>query len=255
VLANDQIGIDAWRLRLHSPALSTAEPGQFAMLSLRHPDGFGHAMPRPMAIYGRDRVAETADIVYRVVGRGTEEMSGWTPTDRVPVVGPLGRPFLLAASARVIVLLGRGIGTCSLASLAKDAAAVGVRVIAVSSARDAARLIGVEDYERAGVAKVISVVDRDGSSDPRQVADELRAAGAERADAFFVCGSARLLRLAADLAAASGASVQVSLEARMACGLGFCHGCAAGQRTDAQETSLVCVDGPVFDLLPENARG
>jgi dihydroorotate dehydrogenase electron transfer subunit len=130
--------------------------------------------------------------------------------------------------------------------LAREAAAAGVRVVAVASARHAGVLIGPETYRGSGVAHVLEVIDEDGSSDPAALAPRLADACADGVDELYVCGSARLLALAADLAARHGGGVQVSLEAHMACGLGFCHGCAAGRPGAPHETPLVCADGPVF---------
>jgi dihydroorotate dehydrogenase electron transfer subunit len=127
----------------------------------------------------------------------------------------------------------------------------GVRVYAVSSARTTDALVGGDFYRERGVQHVLAVTDADGSSSvdrlgARLVAD-LRTAPVEQ---VFVCRSRRLVSLATDLAARCGAEVQVSLEAHMACGLGYCHGCASGAPGFADESPLICADGPVFACLP-----
>jgi dihydroorotate dehydrogenase electron transfer subunit len=216
------------------------------MLTVARPGEPAPVLPRPMAIYGVDPGRGTVDVVYRVVGEGTSRLTGWRSGEPMVTVGPLGRGFVLRETMKRILLLGRGIGTCSLTSLAAEACAQGVRVVAVASARNPDALIGPDDYRAYGVEEVIDVVDSDGSSAVDVLAARLDAACRDGVDEIFVCGSGRLLAAAADIADRTGAGVQVSLEAHMACGLGFCHGCAAGRPGLPHETPLVCADGPVF---------
>ena len=106
-------------------------------------------------------------------------------------------------------------------------------------------------------ARVIAVTDDDGSSAIPALGERLRAEFRAAPPAvILVCGAGVLARLAAELGAEWGVPVQVSLEAHMACGLGYCHGCAAPVATDPEtEGPLVCVDGPVFDaVLPAASR-
>lgn len=245
------VGPEYRRLTLAAPeAARTASPGQFVMLTVARPGEASPVLPRPMAIYARDRASGTIDIVYRVVGEGTRRLTSWEVGEGMVMVGPLGRGFVVPDGARRIMLVGRGIGTCSLTMLGAEAAAAGVRVTAVVSARHGGALVGTDFYRLAGVDEIITVVDEDGSSSPDALALRLLPRCAEGVDEFFVCGSTRLVALAADLADRTGAGVQVSLEAHMACGLGFCHGCAAGRPGVPTETPLVCADGPVFRYRP-----
>jgi dihydroorotate dehydrogenase electron transfer subunit len=241
------VGAEYWQLTLAAPEVAGAtNPGQFVMLTIARPGDPAPVLPRPMAIYARDPSAGTIDVVYRIVGEGTRRLTDWRSGEEMITVGPLGRGFVVAEGARRIVLIGRGIGTCSLTVLAADAVRAGVQVAAVASARHRGVLIGPDTYRAAGVSEVVGVVDEDGSSAPAALARRLAGWCADGVDELYVCGSARLLALAADLARRHGAGVQVSLEAHMACGLGFCHGCAAGRPGLPRETPLVCSDGPVF---------
>lgn len=252
VVRHDPAGPEYRCLTLAAPeAAAQAAPGQFVMLTVARRDEPSPVLPRPMAINARDPGSGTIDIVYRVVGEGTRRLASWRAGEAMVMVGPLGRGFVVPNGARRIVLLGRGIGTCSLTMLGAEAAAAGVQVTALASARHRGALIGTELYRAAGVDEVITVVDEDGSSGPDALATLLLPRCGDGVDEFFTCGSARLLVLAADLADRAGAGVQVSLEAHMACGLGFCHGCAAGRPGLPHETPLVCTDGPVFRYGPQ----
>lgn len=247
VLANLPITDDYWRITLAARRIAeSATPGQFVMLTIAPTGEPAPVLPRPMAIYGWDRVAGTIDVVYRIVGEGTRRLATWAPGESMVVVGPLGRGFSLPARHGTALLLGRGIGTCSLTALASEATARGVAFHAVASARNRGALIGEEAYRAAGASEIILAVDDDGSSAPERLREHLRPLRDRGLSAIYVCGSNRLLGLAAELAAGIEAEIQVSLEAHMACGLGFCHGCAAGRPGIPHETPLVCLDGPVF---------
>jgi dihydroorotate dehydrogenase electron transfer subunit len=256
VLSNVPLTADYWRLTLASPEIAAAaQPGQFVMLTIANPEDPAPVLPRPMAIYGWDRTGGTFDIVYRIVGDGTRRLAAWRPGRPMVVVGPLGRGFTLPDRRGPVLVLGRGIGTCSLTALAGEATARGFQVHAVASARNRGALVGHEAYRAAGAAQIIEAVDEDGSSAPERLRERLTALSDEGLAAVYACGSNRLLALGADLAAANRAEVQVSLEAHMACGLGFCHGCAAGRPGLPRETPLVCADGPVFRYLALGAEG
>ncbi|TQM11793.1 dihydroorotate oxidase electron transfer subunit [Pseudonocardia kunmingensis] len=237
-------------LRLAAPDIAAAaRPGQFVMLTAaRHRSG-GPVLPRPMALYSWDADAGVVDILYAVVGGGTRALSAFAPGERMVVVGPLGRGFDVHPGTTRVLLLGRGIGTCSLTGVAQELARAPVDVVAVTSGRDPGSVIGAEEFRAHGAVAVAAVSDADGSSD----VGELRARLCHDLDdrppqQILTCGSERLARLSAELGARWGATVQVSVEAHMACGLGYCHGCATGTVDDGVESPLVCRDGPVFGL-------
>jgi dihydroorotate dehydrogenase electron transfer subunit len=247
VIGNVAITPEYRRLTLESPAIArSAQPGQFVMLTIARPEDPAPVLPRPMAIYGWDREAGTFDVVYRIVGEGTRRLARWEAGSAMVVVGPLGRGFTLPDRKGSVLFLGRGIGTCSLTSLAGEATAAGFQLHAVASARHRDALVGDEVYRAAGAVQVVTATDDDGSSAPAVLRELLAPLSGGDLVAVYACGSNRLLALGVELASATGAEVQVSLEAHMACGLGFCHGCAAGRPGLPHETPLVCADGPVF---------
>lgn len=251
VITHERLGDRYMALTLDAPRIATsAQPGQFVMLTAARGDENAPALPRPMAIYSRDPAAGTIEILYGVIGAGTRQLAGFAPGEQMYVVGPLGRCFETADS-RSVLLVGRGIGTCSLTTVAEERARLGLDTIAVTSARTPGTVIGADFYRDHGARSVYSVTDVDGSSSPDSLFNVLAKDWDDAPpDAILTCGSDRLTRLCERLGSRWGASLQVSVEAHMACGLGYCHGCASGARSEGDESPLICQDGPVFAWEP-----
>ncbi|MBC7441187.1 MAG: dihydroorotate oxidase electron transfer subunit [Ramlibacter sp.] len=254
VLVHDVVGERYHRLVLATPTIAaTALAGQFLMITVPPKDGERILLPRPMAIHRRHPDAGNVEVIYGVAGRGTTALAGVVVGETLLVTGPLGRGFEFpewteTEPTRTALMIGRGVGVCAVMGSVEDAARLGVDAVVVVSGRSGSNLIGLADCAELG-AEVITVTDDDGSSRMPALAQRLRARfEAHPPDVILVCGAGVLARLAAELGAEWGVPVQVSLEAHMACGLGYCHGCAAPVATDPEvEGPLVCVDGPVFD--------
>jgi len=248
VVANDHLGDRYWRMQLSAPEIAgNTQPGQFVMLTVTPSGPSNWVLPRPMAVADRDETRGTIDVVYGTHGWGTRQMAGICTGDELTVVGPQGNGFRLDAGTKHLLLVGRGIGLCSLSLLAVAASTRGIAVSAVLSARDREANVLVPFFEAVPGVQVLAVLDADGSSDPAVLGPRLHALLDEvPADQIATCGSRRLLRMSAALAARTGAALQVAVEAHMACGMGYCHGCSAWVEGADQEGPLVCRDGPVF---------
>lgn len=236
-----------WALKLRAPDIAaTARPGQFLMVTVAPGGELPQTLPRPMAISRTDGV--DVEFVYGVVGEGTTRLTHTAVGDSVAVVGPLGQPFSLLPETRNMLVIGRGIGSCSLTLLVDRAVRSGIAVTAMDSARIPELLVGARYFEAFG-ADTIRVDDATGTSHTDNVEAVLRArCEAEAPHQIAVCGSARLTEIARRLGDEYGARVEVSIEAHMACGIGYCHGCSRGTRSATAEAPLVCKDGPVFLL-------
>ena len=166
-----------------------------------------------------------------------------------PVAGPLGIGFSLDPAWKNIVVLGRGVGLATLAPLSQLAAEKGVGVTAVLSARKS-ELVMSEDLFQGLGATTVSVVDEDGSSDVENVEKILEGLIANsKADAFFTCGSSRLLRLMQKLGKKHDVPGQVAMEQIMVCGIGACYVCMRTFEVNGEQVlRRVCREGPVFDM-------
>lgn len=252
VLDNRADGDIYRRLILHAPEMTErSRAGQFVMLSIPETSGCGAVLPRPMAVHRRRD--EALEVVFAVRGRGTSALASLPPRSMLGVTGPLGRGFTVpdTDTAGPVLVIGRGIGVCSVMGVLEDAAAHGRSTVVVLSGRHRAAVVGLSDIAEIGIEDVTVVTDETGTSSPEALRRSLlaRFAGAPPAQTV-VCGSKRLESMAASLSAQWGTPLQVALEAHMACGLGYCHGCAMPATDSPGEAPLICVDGPVFEVQP-----
>jgi dihydroorotate dehydrogenase electron transfer subunit len=204
---------------------------------------------RPMSVYKADAARGEVEFLYKVTGEGTRGLATLATGNRMRILGPLGVGFRLDPAWREIAVVGRGVGLATLAPLAEAAAAQGIGVTAVFSARGPAQVMSVERFASAG-ARVEVVLDSDRTSDVAQVEALMRRLiGEGRADALFTCGSNRLMLLLQRLGREFSIPGQVAMEQQMACGLGMCFCCVRSFRSgDDTVSRRVCWEGPVFDL-------
>jgi dihydroorotate dehydrogenase electron transfer subunit len=228
---------------------ASAAPGQFYQLLCPATEGEAPFLRRPMSLYGADPTTRRVEFLYKVTGAGTRGLATLVPGDRMHLMGPLGQGFTLDPAWRHIVAIGRGAGLATLGPLAQAARAACVGVTAILSARRP-DLVVSDALFRVHGASVVAVTDSQGNSGPAHVERLLRGLIAEsRCDAFFTCGSARLLRVQQKLAREFGIPGQVALEQQMACGLGMCFCCVRDFNVGGEIIhKRVCWDGPVFDI-------
>jgi dihydroorotate dehydrogenase electron transfer subunit len=241
--------------------------GQFVMLRL--PFATDPLLPRAFSIYRVSSAGEdtpVVEILYQVLGKGTQCLARMEPGQRVESLGPLGNAFGVPENLDTPVLVAGGIGVPPIAALAaalaerrRPQAAGGspasrghpttVRVFLGGKTAD--DVLCVKDFEAAGAA--LAVATEDGSLGTRGVVTDLLdpfLRGAQTsATAVFTCGPPGMLAAVARLADRHGVPCQVSVEETMACGFGACMGCAVEVRADGAgpRYKLVCKDGPVFD--------
>lgn len=250
VVSNDWVNTEYKHLvlQVHERALQ-AYAGQFFHLLCPTPDGAEVWMRRPMSIYRVDKEAGRIEFLYKCEGRGTRGMAMLAPGDEFNIAGPLGKGFTLDPAWRNIVVLGRGVGLATLAPLSQLAAERRVGITAILSARNPDVVMSKHLFDELG-AKTITVLDTDRTSEVANVERIVEGLIAEKkADAFFTCGSNRLLKLMQTLGRQHGIPGQVAMEQIMVCGFGACYVCMRTFEIDGVKTlKRVCRDGPVFDM-------
>ena len=231
-----------------TPKALAAQPGQFFHLLCPSPDEGELWFRRPQSVYRIARSSGRIEFLYKVVGRGTKGLATLEPGGTLNMVGPLGVGFTLEPGWKNVVVLGRGVGLATMAPISQLAGERGVRVTAILSARSEELAMAADLFESVGT--VIKVLDTDGTSAVENVEAILRRTVAEKkADAFFTCGSNRLMQLMKRLGKEHGIPGQMAMEQIMACGLGPCYICVRTFEVNGKlELRRVCVEGPVFDL-------
>jgi dihydroorotate dehydrogenase electron transfer subunit len=170
-------------------------------------------------------------------------------TQTVNIAGPFGVGFSLETEWKNVAVIGRGVGLATLAPISQLASEKGVGVTAFISARSPNLLMSQELFEKIG-AEIITVTDADDTSSVENLENLLEnLIGMGKIDAFFTCGSTRLLNLVKKLGLKHGIPGQVALEQIMACGLGPCYICVRTFEVNGKQVlRRICKDGPVFDI-------
>ena len=231
-----------------TPKALAAQPGQFFQLLCPSPDEGDLWFRRPQSLYRVARSSGRLEFLYKIAGRGTRGLATLRPGDMLNMVGPLGVGFHLQPEWKHVVVLGRGVGLATMAPISQMAGERGVRVTALLSARSPELALAADLFESVGT--VIKLLDSDGTSAVENVEAILKGLIADKkADAFFTCGSNRLMQLMKKLGRSHNIPGQMAMEQIMACGLGPCYICVRTFEANGKlEMRRVCVEGPVFDL-------
>ncbi|WP_230399740.1 dihydroorotate dehydrogenase electron transfer subunit [Novisyntrophococcus fermenticellae] len=243
VISQDELTSGIYSMWLEAKDMaSEAQAGQF--LSVYCNDG-ARLLPRPISLCEIDKEKGLLRIVYRVAGKGTYELSELQAGDRVSVLGPLGNGFpLTKAEGRTVFLIGGGIGIPPMVETAKQLNAE-KKIIAGYRDRN---LFLTEELENAGE---IYISTEDGSKGTKgTVLDAVRLEGL-KGDIIFACGPTPMLRAIKAYAAEHEMECYLSLEERMACGIGACLACVCQSRDVDSHAHIhnkrICKDGPVFE--------
>ncbi|NPV71943.1 MAG: dihydroorotate dehydrogenase electron transfer subunit [Firmicutes bacterium] len=204
---------------------------------------------RPFSVCSSDPARGTVDILFRLVGGGTEWLSGRSPGDKIDVMGPLGVGFSLPQRPGAVVLAAGGIGVAPLVGWARALVDAGYQVHALVGARTRARLAGVAEIERAGA--VTTACTDDGTRGFKGSVCELINPVIRKCSpvALYACGPSAVLRTAQEAARRLRLFCEVSVEDRLACGIGACMGCAVPKAVPSSDSAYfrACSDGPVFN--------
>ena len=218
-----------YRMTLAGEELEQQKPGGFINIRL---DGL--FLRRPVSVY--DSAPGSLTILYKVVGRGTEQMSGMKAGETLDVLTGLGNGYDLSKAGEAPLLLGGGVGVPPLYLLAKQLTAQGKKVRAVLGFNTADEVFGEEAFRSLGCE--VTVTTADGSYGVKGfVTDALPADYSY----FYTCGPEPMLRAVYRAAKTSG---QFSFEERMGCGFGACMGCSCKTITGYKR---ICREGPVLE--------
>ena len=246
VLRQQCIGKDIYDMTIQTKHIAGhAKAGQFVSL---YSNDASKLLPRPISLCGIDAEAGTLRLVYRVTGEGTgtEEFSRLKAGDTIRVLGPLGNGFTVEPGKKAF-LIGGGIGIPPMLELAKTIKAAGTcEFVSVMGYRDAQTFL-LDEFKEQGELYIST---EDGSVGTKgNVMDAIRENGL-KADMIYACGPTPMLRAIKQYAEEQGIECYISLEERMACGIGACLACVCRSKEKDAHSNVnnkrICKDGPVF---------
>ncbi len=250
ILKNERLCGDFYRITVASEYLSRkSSPGQF--VEVRCSEGTDPLLRRPFGVHRK--LKNGIQLLFEVVGRGTEVIAAKNAGDTLDIIGPLGNGFDIKKRTDIAILVAGGNGIAPIFGLAEEMKYRGSDVILLMGACSKSGVLCEKELRSIGVRVMIST--EDGSKGCRGLVTKLLARtlaefGTKR-KTVYACGPTGMLRAVSKMAVDDGTSCQVSLEERMACGVGVCLGCPVkiknGLGEDSFEYKMVCKDGPVFD--------
>lgn len=242
VVSQKEIAENIYDLWLETELALNAHPGQFVAV---YPKNAATLLPRPISICEADKEKGRLRLVYRIAGKGTGEFSSYRAGDNVGILGILGNGFPIdKARGKKVFLMGGGIGIPPLLQLAKELDAEKQIILGYRN-ND---LFLKEDLGHCGN---VYIATEDGSVGSRgNVMDAIKENGLT-ADVIMACGPMPMLRAIKKYADENGIEAYISLEERMACGVGACLGCVCKTKEVDHHSHVhnarICTDGPVFE--------
>ena len=253
VIEQIAVASDQFILTINCPSIAQkAQAGQF--LTLKVNSHYDPLLARPFSIHSVNRVTGDILIYYQVLGKTTQLMANLKNHDQVIVLGPLGRGFSLKDENHRALLVGGGLGQAPLRFLAEELKAKGNQVYMSIGARDKNGLKNILCLEDS--CQEIRVATQDGSLGTQGVVTDFlpQIVDQFKPQIIYTCGPLPMLRAMKELAQKWSIPCQVSLETRMACGIGVCLGCTC-QSTHSEIYPKVCTHGPVFWAEEVNLDG
>jgi dihydroorotate dehydrogenase electron transfer subunit len=244
VLGQNKITTDIYDLRLQVEFASEAQAGQFVGL---YPRNRATLLPRPLSICEVNEDKTEIRLVYRLAGSGTREFSTYQEGDEVGLLGILGNGFPLAEGrGKRVAIIGGGIGIPPLLESAKKLKDIATSLDIFLGYRDN-QLFLADELKAFGTVHLAS---EDGSVGLRgNVLDALEAVE-NPMDIIMACGPLPMLRGVKAHAASQNIKAYLSLEERMACGIGACLGCVCRTTRKDEHSQVnnarICTEGPVF---------
>ncbi len=240
VVSHSCVAPGVWQMELTGPfAYGAVQPGQFLQVLVGN--GQTHVLRRPISIGHVCSLQERLTLVYKVVGRGTHELSQLKAGTVVDVLGPLGQGYPLPQASEDVVVFGGGLGIPPLRQLVEALHDAGNRVHVILGWASGQDAFWIEHFSRCA-EQVIPATD-DGTLGVHGTVIDAAGQLSTIGQRVYACGPKPMLYAVQQWAAAAGIPAWISLEERMACGVGACTGCVCQTTSGMQR---VCADGPVF---------
>ena len=228
ITENTALTENVMRMRLEGDTSAITEAGQFINIKLE-----GLYLRRPISVYDCDEKAVT--IIYKVVGKGTEQMMSMKGGE-LDVLTGLGNGYDLTKAGDKPLLIGGGVGVPPMYLLAKKLRAMGKDVSVILGFNTESEVFCEEDFKALGCNVTVTTVD--GSYGVKGFVTN--AMKDMEYSYFYTCGPEPMLKAVYNESKTSG---QFSFEERMGCGFGACMGCSC---KTLYGNKRICKDGPVL---------
>lgn len=238
-----QIDADFIILKLkHPTGLPEINTGQFVEIKI--PDTAKTFLRRPISIHDVDYSNNTISLLIKIVGNGTQQLSKLKSGETINMVYPLGNGFTLSKAGNKPLLIGGGVGVAPMLYLAKCLKQQGATPEFLFGARNATGLLLIDEFEKLGK---VNITTEDGTVGTKGFVTNhaVIANDIKNYSSLLVCGPTPMMKAVAAIALLNNVFCEVSLENKMACGIGVCLCCV----TDTKDGhKCVCSEGPVFDI-------
>ena len=248
IIKNSELNDGIWDMIVYDEELTEdILPGQFVNL---YCDDKSLLLPRPISICEVDKDRKTLRLVYKVIGKGTENFSSLKKGDKIEYIGPLGNGFEMfdnqeydsyENNEKNILIVGGGAGIPPLLELSKRLK--GNKKVFIGT--EAEGLLE-KDFEK--YSDEVKLSSMSGKVGYKGTVIDLIIKEDPSIDIIYSCGPKPMLKAVVDLANEKKVPAQVSVEERMACGIGACLVCVCKKKENENDWtySRVCKDGPVY---------
>lgn len=249
LIKKEEVIKDIYKFSVKAPEIvEVSKPGNF--IEIRVTEGIDPFLRRPISIYNLDKENGILEFIFQVKGKGTEILAKKEEGNDIDIIGPLGHGTFKYEKYKNIAIIGGGIGIFPLYELSKEAKLNNVKVSCYLGFRNK-ELVMLEDDFKKVVDSLVITTD-DGTYKNKGFAIDYLKQDMEKSkyDCIYACGPLPMLKAIQKYANENNIDCQISLEEKMACGLGVCLGCAvktAKSPKEAPEYWHVCKGGPVFN--------
>lgn len=242
IAENCLVAADTYKMVLKGNMSRLFQPGQFVNVQVE-----GYTLRRPISISRFDPEEGTFVLYYKVLGEGTAKMAQMKAGQAINVFGPLGNGFPVEKNpsrkgGETVILVGGGAGIGPLIQTAKALKDAGYVVSVALGFPVAADIYGLDEFRALGLEPEVST--DDGSFGFRGNVLEMIEKRGIQGDMVYACGPKRMLKGVEERFQKG----YISLDVRMACGMGACMACVCKDKEDSEKYHRVCKEGPVFPV-------
>jgi dihydroorotate dehydrogenase electron transfer subunit len=249
ILDHQKIAPQHFKLIVSSGYISShAEPGQF--VNVKCGESYDPLLRRPLSVHRISNEHKRFELLYEVVGRGTELLSRFSVGTELDVLGPLGKGFTIDKNKQIAILVGGGMGVAPLLMLADELKNKVKAIYVLIGAKTRNRVLCEQDFK--GLTDQVLISTDDGSYGKKGFVPDILLDFIENTlgtrnwglGAIYACGPQLMLKAVTDIAFQKKIDCQLSMEQHMACGIGTCLGCVIKTKDGYKK---VCDEGPVFN--------